>query len=82
LLDLAEAGMLREDAYRLVQKHAMNAWQNDLVFRELVSADAEITKLLSAEKLERTFDLQRQLGNVDAIFARVLGTTAAHEYGP
>jgi adenylosuccinate lyase len=82
LLDLAEAGMLREDAYRLVQKHAMNAWQNDLVFRELVSADAEIAKLLSAEKLARTFDLQRQLGNVDAIFARVLGPTAAHEYGP
>jgi adenylosuccinate lyase len=73
LLDLAEAGMLREDAYRLVQKHAMNAWQNDLVFRELVSADAEIAQLLSAEKLARTFDLERQLGNVDAIFARVLG---------
>jgi len=82
LLDLAEAGMLREDAYRLVQKHAMNAWQNDLVFRELVSADAEIAKLLSADKLERTFDLQRQLGNVDGIFARVLGTEAGHEYGP
>jgi adenylosuccinate lyase len=74
LLDLAEAGMLREDAYRLVQKHAMNAWQNDLVFRDLVSADAEIAKLLSAEKLARTFDLARQLGNVDAIFARVLST--------
>lgn len=64
--------MLREDAYRLVQKHAMNAWQNDLVFRELVSADPEITGKLSAEKLARTFDLKRQLGNVDAIFARVL----------
>ncbi len=76
LLDLAEAGMLREDAYRLVQKHAMNAWQNDLVFRDLVSADAEIAQLLSAEKLARTFDLQRQLGNVDAIFARVLGSRA------
>jgi adenylosuccinate lyase len=76
LLDLAEAGMLREDAYRLVQKHAMNAWQNDLVFRELIAEDAEIAKLLSAEKLARTFDLQRQLGNVDAIFARVLGDGA------
>jgi len=82
LLDLAEAGMLREDAYRLVQKHAMNAWQNDLVFRELVSADAEIAGKLSAEKLERTFHLERQLGNVDAIFARVLGGEAGHEYGP
>ena len=74
LLDLAEAGMLREDAYRLVQKHAMNAWQNDLVFRDLVGADPEITGKLSADKLARTFDLERQLGNVDAIFARVLGT--------
>jgi adenylosuccinate lyase len=82
LLDLAEAGMLREDAYRLVQKHAMNAWQNDLVFRDLVAADAEIAKLLSAEKLAKTFDLHRQLGNVDAIFERVLGPEAGHEYGP
>ena len=73
LLDLAEAGMLREDAYRLVQRHAMNAWQNDLVFRDLVAADAEIAKRLSEEKLARTFDLDRQLANVDAIFARVLG---------
>jgi adenylosuccinate lyase len=81
LLDLAEAGMLREDAYRLVQKHAMNAWQNDLVFRDLVSVDPEITGRLSAEKLAWTFDLQRQLGNVDAIFARVLGNEG-HEYGP
>ncbi len=81
LLDLAEAGMLREDAYRLVQKHAMNAWQNDLVFRDLVAADAEIAKRLSQEKLARTFDLGRQLSNVDAIFARVLGSPEGHQYG-
>jgi adenylosuccinate lyase len=73
LLDLAEAGMLREDAYRLVQSHAMRAWKEDLIFREEVARDAEITKLLSAEKLDRTFDYTRQLGNVDAIFRRVLG---------
>jgi adenylosuccinate lyase len=72
LLDLAEAGMLREDAYRLVQKHAMNAWQNELVFRDLVTQDGEITGRLSTDKLARTFDLNRQLGNVDAIFERVL----------
>ena len=72
LLDLTEAGMLREDAYRLVQKHAMNAWQNDLVFRELVARDQDITGRLSGDKLARTFDLNRQLGNVDAIFQRVL----------
>jgi adenylosuccinate lyase len=73
LLDLAEAGMMREDAYRLVQGHAMRAWKEDLVFRDEVAKDAAIAGLLSAEKLERTFDYTRQLGNVDAIFKRVLG---------
>jgi len=73
LLDLAEAGMLREDAYRLVQEHAMRAWKEELVFREEVARDTAITALLSPEKLARTFDYTRQLGNVDAIFKRVLG---------
>jgi adenylosuccinate lyase len=73
LLDLAEAGMLREDAYRLVQAHAMRAWKEDLVFRDEVARDPQISALLSPEKLARTFDYARQLGNVDAIFERVLG---------
>jgi adenylosuccinate lyase len=73
LLDLAEAGMLREDAYRLVQSHAMRAWKEDLVFSDEVAKDAAITSLLSPEKLAKTFDYSRQLGNVDAIFKRVLG---------
>ena len=73
LLDLAEAGMMREDAYRLVQGHAMRAWKDDLVFRDEVERDTTITGLLSKEKLDRTFDYARQLGNVDAIFRRVLG---------
>jgi adenylosuccinate lyase len=73
LLDLAESGMMREDAYRLVQAHAMKAWKEDLVFRDEVANDSAITALLSAEKLKRTFDYTRQLGNVDAIFKRVLG---------
>jgi adenylosuccinate lyase len=73
LLDLAEAGMMREDAYRLVQAHAAKAWKEELVFRDEVAKDAAITALLSAEKLALTFDYTRQLGNVDAIFERVLG---------
>jgi adenylosuccinate lyase len=76
LLDLAEAGMQREDAYRLVQSHAMRAWKEDLVFKDMVAAEPAITTLLSAEKLEKTFDLHRQLGNVDAIFTRVLGAAS------
>jgi adenylosuccinate lyase len=71
LLDLAEAGMLREDAYRLVQGHAMRAWKEDLVFSDEVAHDAAITALLSPDKLAKTFDYTRQLGNVDAIFKRV-----------
>jgi adenylosuccinate lyase len=73
LLDLAEAGMLREDAYRLVQSHAMRAWKEDLNFRDEVARDPAIAKLLSPEKLARAFDYTRQLGNVDRIFKRVLG---------
>ena len=72
LLDLAAAGMSREDAYALVQSHAMRAWKEDLVFRDEVAKDEKITTLLSPAQLSKTFDMTRQLGNVDAIFARVL----------
>jgi adenylosuccinate lyase len=70
LLDLAEAGMSREEAYRLVQTHAMKAWKEDLVFRDLVQQDPAITQRLS--NLEKAFQWERQLANVDAIFERVL----------
>ena len=70
-LDLAESGMSREDAYRLVQKHAMEAWKNGNNFRDAVRSDAEIRSKLSEQQMERAFDLKRQLGNVDAIFKRV-----------
>jgi adenylosuccinate lyase len=73
LLDLAESGMTREEAYKLVQNHAMRAWQEDLVFRDLIANDPAITSRLSAEKLAHSFDMTRQLSNVDAIFGRVLG---------
>ncbi len=72
LLDLAESGMSREDAYSLVQTHAMNAWKNDLVFRDEIAKVPEITSRLSPEKLAHAFDYNRQLANVDAIFERVL----------
>jgi adenylosuccinate lyase len=73
LLDLAENGMSREDAYRLVQKHAMRAWKEDLNFRELVASDPEITSRVSKKQIEQAFDIKRQLRNVDKIFARVFG---------
>ncbi|HEV2021688.1 MAG TPA: adenylosuccinate lyase, partial [Terriglobales bacterium] len=71
LLDLAEAGMSREDAYRLVQKHAMRAWKGGECFHDLVLKDKQITKRLSRKQLDRAFELKRQLRNVDKIFARV-----------
>jgi len=76
LLDLAEAGMLREQAYRLVQHHAMRAWKQGLNFRQLVQKDKAITRRLSRRQLERAFDLKRQLRNVDKILARVFGESS------
>ncbi len=73
LLDLVEHGILREDAYRAVQRHAMEAWKNGLNFRELVLSDPEIARRVPARELEAAFDLKRQLRNVDKIFARTFG---------
>jgi adenylosuccinate lyase len=71
LQDLVDHGAPREDAYKLVQENAMAAWESGGSFRERVAADLRITKVLDRAALERTFDLQRQLRYVDAIFARV-----------
>ncbi len=72
LLDLAVAGMLREEAYRLVQDLAMQAWaSDDGDFRASVLADAKISAHLSPEKLHATFSVYRYLSNVDKIFQRV-----------
>jgi adenylosuccinate lyase len=71
LLDLAAAGMLREDAYRLVQTHAMEAWRNDGDFRLLIQEDERITNYLNETQLADAFSLERQLKNVRAIFHRV-----------
>ena len=73
LLDLVEHGMTREDAYRLVQGHAMRAWKQDLNFHDEILADKEITAKVPRKQIEYAFDLQRQLKNVDKIFARVFG---------
>src|SRR6516164_3675379 len=73
LLDLVENGMSREDAYRLVQGHAMRSWKEGLNFREEILADKEITSKVPRKQVEFAFDLQRQLKNVDKIFARVFG---------
>ena len=73
LLDLVEHGVSREDAYRLVQGHAMHAWKEGLDFHQLVMADKEIAGRVPRKQIEYAFDLPRQLTNVDKIFARVFG---------
>jgi adenylosuccinate lyase len=73
LLDLAAAGMLREQAYTLVQRHAMEAWESGGDFRTAIESDPEIAALLSRDKLAETFSLDRQLRHVDVIFSRVFG---------
>src|SRR5277367_6123546 len=71
LLDLIEHGVSREDAYRMVQAHAMRAWREGLNFRELILQDKEITRRVPRAQIDRAFDLKRQLINIDKIFARV-----------
>jgi adenylosuccinate lyase len=71
LLDLTEAGMLREQAYRLVQSTAMRCWEEESDFRAAVLANPEVSALLSPEKLEKTFGTERQLAYIGDIFRRV-----------
>jgi len=71
LLDLAAAGMLREQAYRLVQGYAMRAWEQEGDFRAAIDADPEIRAVLTPAQIAEAFSLERQLRNVDTIFARV-----------
>jgi adenylosuccinate lyase len=71
LLDLAEAGMLRETAYRLVQSHAHACWESGRDFREAAATDPEIQKYLNPEQLAHTFSVERQLSNVDKLYKRV-----------
>jgi len=75
LLDLAAAGMLREQAYRVVQSHAMRAWESDGNFRASVESDKEILSFLSLEQIQQAFSVGRYLLHVDRIFARVFPVT-------
>jgi len=71
LLDLTARGMRRDDAYRVVQAHAMEAWRTDGDFRRRVSEDPEVKKVLSPSDIAEVFRLERYLGHVDTVFRRV-----------
>jgi adenylosuccinate lyase len=76
LLDLVEHGVSREDAYRVVQTHAMRAWKEGLNFREQILQDQQITSRVPRAQIDRAFDLERQLRNIGKIFTRVFGPAA------
>ncbi|WP_120715805.1 adenylosuccinate lyase [Tsuneonella amylolytica] len=75
LLALTQAGVSREDAYRLVQRNAMKVWESDgaLSLLDLLKSDDEVTAALTPEQLEEKFDLDYHFKHVDTIFARVFG---------
>jgi adenylosuccinate lyase len=75
LLALTQAGLSREDSYRLVQRNAMKVWESDgaLSLLDLLKADPEVTAALPAEEIEARFDLDYHFKHVDTIFARVFG---------
>jgi adenylosuccinate lyase len=77
LQDLVEHGAQREDAYKLVQSHAMAAWESDTSFKDRIAADPNIRKFLDEKGLAYTFDLKRQLRAVDEIFRRVFGAKSS-----
>jgi adenylosuccinate lyase len=71
LLELARAGLSREDAYALVQEAAMETWETGQPFEETVRARPGITSRLAKGTLDAVFDLEHYLGEVDTIFKRV-----------
>ena len=75
LLALTQAGVSREDSYKLVQRNAMKVWESDgaLSLLDLLKADAEVMAALSIEDVEAKFDLGYHLRHVDTIFERVFG---------
>ncbi|WP_193371407.1 adenylosuccinate lyase [Pelagibius marinus] len=77
LLALTQAGISREDAYRLVQRNAMKVWGGEGDFLELLKADPEIAGKIAEDKLAACFDPSYHTKHVDTIFARVFGKDAA-----
>ena len=82
LLDLVENGVSREDAYRLVQRHAMHAWKTGQNFHDAVMNDAGIIGRVPRKQLENAFNLKRQLRNIDKIFARVFANEPSRTVRP
>jgi adenylosuccinate lyase len=72
LLALTRKGVVREEAYKVVQRNSLKAWNEGLDFRALAAADADIARVLGPEEIERCFSLDPYLAKIDYIFERVL----------
>jgi adenylosuccinate lyase len=72
LLALTQAGLVREEAYQIVQRNSLKAWNEGLDFRALVAADPDVARVLGPEAVERCFSLDPYLAKIDYIFERVL----------
>jgi adenylosuccinate lyase len=77
LLELARAGVSREQAYEWVQRNAMRSFSEQRDFKGLLLADPDVTRALSAREIERAFDLDAQFEHVDDIFDRVFQAVQA-----
>ena len=73
LLALTQAGVDREEAYRLVQRNAMRAWRGEGDLLSLLKTDYDVTRHVPQAELETLFDLGYHLKHVETIFARVFG---------
>ena len=77
LLALTQAGVSREESYRMVQRNAMPVWQQGGDFKALLKADKDVAAKLSPDEIDALFDLDHHLAHVDTIFDRVFGTDGA-----
>jgi adenylosuccinate lyase len=82
LLELTARGLRREDAYRVVQGHAMAAWAEEGDFRARVTADPEVLAILKPAEIDEVFRLERYLVHVDDVFQRVFGQTPGSRTSP
>jgi len=77
LLELAQRGVSREQAYEWVQRNAMRSFEERRDFKALLLADADVIRVLAPATIEQAFDLGEQLRHVDHIFDRVFGAAVA-----
>lgn len=73
LLKLIEKGMSREDAYAVVQRHAMRSWESGAEFKQLLMKDGGVMAFITRRELEAVFEVDNFLGHIDFIFRRVFG---------